>query len=496
MSGIRKQTITSSIIAYFGILIGAFNTWFFIKNGSFKPAQFGLTRMFFDVGQNIVAFGSLGVLPVLYKFYPYYKDNLPDKQNDLLSRVLKNALIGFVLVIFTGLIFQPLVVRKFSANSPLFIKYYYLVYIFGLGMLLFAIFESYCWSIQKTIITNGLKETGMRAITTIFILLFYFKLINFPHFMALFSFLYIIIVAVLLIYLKSTNQLHFTFKRSKVTEKYRKKMNGLQIYVFGGIILQAVAITVSSIVIASLKGLNFTGIYNLASYTANLVEIPQRNIVSIATGVLSRAWKDKNLPEISRIYQRSSINMLILSLFIFGNMWLNIHDGIVLIGVQNSYMQGISVIFVLGIAKIIDAGTGVNSTIIGTSTLWKFEFITGVVLLAVRIPLVYIFIKKYGLVGSACAELISQVIYNFIRYEFIRRKYNMQPFSMKTVYAIVLGLAAYFAVYFAFENMDGWVGIILRSAVFSSIMIGGVFLFKLTPDAMQLYDKFVLRKKG
>ena len=495
MSGIRKQAMASSVIAYIGILIGAFNTYFFIKNGSFRPAQFGLTRMFFDVGQNIVAFGSLGVMPVLYKFYPYYKDNLPDKQNDLFGRVIINAIIGFGLVVLSGFIFEPLVVRKFSENSPLFIHYYHFVYIFGMGMLLFAAFENYCWSIQKTIISNALKETGMRALTTVFILLYYFKVINFPQFMGLFSLLYIIITAALVIFLKSTNQLHITFKKSKVTEKFKKKMRGLQVYVFGGIILQAAALTVSSLVIASLKGLNFTGIYNLASYAANLVEIPQRNIVSIATGVLSRAWKDKNLPEIRRIYQRSSINMLLLSVFIFGNMWLNIYQGFQMFNVQNEFRQGIAVIFVLGIAKIIDSGTGVNATIIGTSTLWKFEFATGVVLLAVRIPLVYIFIKKYGLVGSACAELISQVIYNFIRYEFIRRKYNMQPFSIQTLYSLLLGISAYFLVQFLLKDTAGWIGILLRSALFSGIMIAGVFTFKLTPDAMQLYHKFIRRKK-
>lgn len=496
MSQIRKQTITSSIIAYIGIMIGAFNTYFFVKNGSFRPAQFGLTRMFFDIGQNIVAFGSLGVLPVLYKFYPYYKDNLPDKQNDLLGRVLKNAAIGFILVAISGFIFEPLVIRKFSANSLLFIHYYHFVYVFGSGMLLFAAFENYCWSIQKTIISNALKETGMRALTTVFILLFYFKVISFPQFMGLFSLLYIIITSALIIYLKTTGQLHIVFKRSKVTQKFRKKMRGLQVYVFGGIILQAVAVTVSSIIIASIKGLNFTGIYNLATYAANLVEIPQRNVVSIATGVLSRAWKEKNLPEIQRIYQRSSINMLLLALFIFGNMWLNIQQGFRVMNIQEEFMQGITVIFVLGISKIIDAGTGVNATIIGTSTLWKFEFITGIILLALRIPLVYIFIKEYGLVGAACAELISQTIYNFIRYEFIRRKYNMQPFSIKTVYSILLALGAYFLIYFLLGDIEGWTGIIIRSVLFSGIMAGGVFYLNLTPDARQLYDKFILRKNS
>ena len=76
MSGIRKQTIQSSIIVYFGFVVGALNMYLYSKNGSFTTDQFGLTRLFFDFAQNIFAFASLGTIPVLYKFYPYYKDNL------------------------------------------------------------------------------------------------------------------------------------------------------------------------------------------------------------------------------------------------------------------------------------------------------------------------------------------------------------------------------------------------------------------------------------
>ena len=95
-------------------------------------------------------------------------------------------------------------------------------------------------------------------------------------------------------------------------------------------------------------------------------------------------------------------------------------------------------VFILGIAKIIDAGTGVNSVIIITSTLWKFEFCSGIILLSLRIPLAYIFIQKYGIIGPAYAELISQIVYNFIRYEFLRRRFNMQPFNKETLLTVII----------------------------------------------------------
>ncbi len=38
-----------------------------------------------------------------------------------------------------------------------------------------------------------------------------------------------------------------------------------------------------------------------------------------------------------------------------------------------------------------------------------------------------------GVVGPAIATLISYIVYNSIRYLFLLRKFNMQPFNSKTV---------------------------------------------------------------
>jgi O-antigen/teichoic acid export membrane protein len=306
--------------------------------------------------------------------------------------------------------------------------------------------------------------------------------------MYLFSAVYLIIAIALMIYLWSIHQFNITFAVSRVTKKFIKKMMGLQFFVFGGICLNAVAITISGILIASKMGLTATGVYSLAAYVASLIEIPQRSLTSISTGVLSRAWKDKDFTTINRVYHRSSINMLLLSVFVFGNVWLNVAQGINLLHIQHEYAAGLGVVFVLGIAKIIDAGTGVNSVIIATSTLWKFEFYTNVVLLALRIPLAYILIQRYGIIGPAYAELISQIVYNFIRYEFLRRKFSMQPFNTETIYALLLSIAAIVITYFLFYDMNNWLGIFIRSGLFSGLLIGGIFLLKLTPDAMQLVD--------
>src|SRR5207248_5653667 len=155
------------------------------------------------------------------------------------------------------------------------------------------------------------------------------------------------------------------------------------------------------------------------------------------------------------------------SLFIFGNVWLNISDGLQLFHVRNEYAAGIPLLLIFGFIRIIDAGTGVNGQIIGASNFWRFEFITGIIMLALRIPLSYIFIKQYGIIGSAYGDLISLTVYNYIRYEFLRRKFQMQPFSLETIYSLILGFAAYFITYFLLRSAGGWFAIIARSVMFS-----------------------------
>lgn len=494
---IRKQAIISSILVYIGFFIGAINTYFFVKNGSFTPAEYGLTRIFFDFAQNFYAFGCLGVIPVMYKFYPYYSANLQKRHNDLLTWALSTATIGFIVLLVLGYVFEPLIIRKYSANSLLFVNYFHWVFPFAFGLLFFSVLEAYSWALKKTVLSNFLKETALRILTLVFILLYYFKVINFDVFVKLFSSLYFIIFLILLVYIIKIGEFNLTFKISRVTKKFWKKMFAMQSLVFGGVVVQAVGQTIDTLIIASRIGLPSAGIFNLAQYVANLIQIPQRSVQAISVGVISEHWKNKNYSEINRIYKRSSINLLLVGLFIYGNIVLNVHDMFTVLPIQPAFKAGIGVMMVLGIARIIDAGTGINGVIIGTSTFWRFDFLSGVVMLAIRIPVTYYFIITYGIVGSAYAEIFAYGVYNFIRFEYLRRKFNMQPFDKNTVYCLALAAITFALAYFisGFVAYNTWSRIIIQTLIFSGVFAAGTFLMELSPDVMQLYFRWVKRGK-
>jgi O-antigen/teichoic acid export membrane protein len=490
MGSIRKQTIISSIVVYAGFFVGAINTFLYTKSGFFSQEQFALTRIFFDFAQNTTAFGALGVIPVIYKFHPYYKDNLAKRDVDLMSWGMLTAFVGFLLVLLAGLIFQPIFVKQFSEKSKLIIDFYWWLFPFALGQLLFSVTESFAWAVQKTILSNFLKETLLRIVTLLLIVLFYFKLISFDVFIYLFAFLFFFMFIILAGYLYKTKQLHFPTRISRVTKKFWKKMVTMQAILYSGTLIMSIAATIDSFIIAKFQGLAVVGTFSLAQYAANLVQVPQRSIQSVAVASLSQAWKNKDYTEINRIYKRSCINLLIMALFIFGNVWLNALEGMRVLGIQKEYEAGLGVIFILGMVRIIDAATGLNAMVIGTSTFWRFDFYSGIVLLAFRLPLTYFLIKNYGIIGSATAELIAYTIYNIIRSEFLHRKFNMQPFDRKTLLTFVSAIIGYAFAYYIFKDMKGWLPIFGRTIIFSVILITAVFQFKLTPDAHQLLENF------
>jgi O-antigen/teichoic acid export membrane protein len=495
MSQIRRQSIISTIIIFIGFAIGFFNNLFFTKTGWFSPDQYGLTRSFFDFSQIIFAFTFLGLSSVIYKFSPYYRAHLKDEENDLLSWALLFSIIGFLIFLTGGILFKSYFEQKFSTNSKMLVDYYYWIFPFGFSLLIFAILESYCWSLKRTVISNFLRETALRLLTSVLIILFIFKLISYDTFIKLFSCLYGILVLILLIYLKKHNQLHITFKVSKVTRRYRKKMVIFAAFIFTGFAISTTASLFDSLTISSkLKDAQVAmAIFAFSTYISNIIQVPQRSIIAISIPVLAEAWREKKYDIIEKLYKRSSINLLLICLFLFGNIWLCYEDAIMALGINPIFLQGKYVVLFFGFKLIVDMGTGVNGQIIGTSNFWRFEFLTGLILLLLIVPLNYYLIPKIGIIGAGISNFTAYTIYNIIRLIFLWKKFNMQPFSVKTLWAILMAPALYAIVYFALQQLHGWPGIFCKGILFSSMFIAAALYLNLTPDAAPVIN--TLKKK-
>lgn len=499
MSSIRRQSILSSFVIYIGFAVGLLNTYFFTRQGNFsefKVEEYGLTTIFIAIAAMMTSIASMGMPSFIYKFYPYYNDNLPPGKNDMITWSLLVSFVGFLFVMIAGWFLKDIVIQKFGEHSPLLVAYYYWIFPLGLGLTIYSVLEAYTWSIGKPVITNFFKEVQWRLLTAILIVLFITNIIkDFDLFIKLFSLTYPGIAVSLFLYLLVTKKINFTFKVSKVSRRFFKKILALSTYFYGATLIFTLSNVFDTIVIASVlkDGTAKAGIFGLAAIMTSVIQAPQRGIISAAISHLSRAWKEKNMALLQKIYQRSSINQLIFASAIFLLIWMNFSDAINAFGLKPSYLDAGWVFFILGLTKLIDMGTGVNSQIIATSNFWKFELYSGIILITLMLPLTYILAKSYGIIGPAIGSLVSITIYNIIRIVFLWKKFKLFPLTIQSLQTILLAAACYGICHFAFRDIHGFAAMFIRSLVFIILYSTGTIYMKLSPDIIPVLQ--TIKKK-
>ncbi|MET0634777.1 MAG: lipopolysaccharide biosynthesis protein [Chitinophagaceae bacterium] len=496
---IRRQSIISSLVIYTGFAVGLVNTYFFTKH--FETTEYGLTGIFIAVATMMLAFANLAMPTYIWKFYHYYDDFLPPRKNDMITWALVVSTIGFILVLIVGWILKDLVIRKFGAKSPELLSYYYWIFPMGLGLTIFAVLEAYAWNLGKPVLTNFLKEIQWRLLVTVLIVLFMVGIIpNFDLFIKLYAFTHLGIAVTLFFILWSKGRIHLTFHVSKVSRRYFRKIATLCSFVYASTIIFTLSQVFDTIVIAAYGGVDKAGIFTLATLMTSVIHAPQRGVVAAAVPHLSRAWKEKNIELIQKIYQRSSINLLIFASGIFVLIALNYNEAILTLKLKPDYLLGFSAFILLGITRVIDLGTGVNSEIIATSNFWRFQLISGVVLLLLMIPLTIFLTRTYNILGPAIANFIAITVYNSMRIIFLYRKYQLFPFTIRSLYALLTALGCWVVCYFIFMDVHGWLGIIGRCTLFVLLYAGLNAWFRLSPDihpvVNTMLQKTGLRKKS
>jgi len=496
MGVIQKQGIKSSIYIILGFVIGAINL-LFLSTSLLTQSQLGITRALIDSSTTLVALCSLGSISVIYKFYPYYKDYLGLKKNDLPFISVIISTIGFIMVALLCFIFKDFIIRKLG-KSPEFGHYFFNIFPYTFLLLMFLLLEAFMWGLHKTSTTNLLKETIVRLLTTVLLVLFGMKLISFNTFMKGFSLLYLIPVLVILVILTRSGKWRFNIiTPSKVTTRLKKKMFTFGMFILGAQFLNVLARTNDTFLIVGLQGLKDMGVFAIALYIIAIMDIPLRSL-GITIPVLAQAWKDKDMQQISNIYTKSVSNLLVIALGMFGLIWLNVHNlSFFLTHVMSKGNQNWSmiepVVFILGIAKVIDLGTGVNANIIGTSNLWRFDFFTNVFYTVLSLPLNFFLIKSFGLTGLAFSNLGALILYNSVRYWFLWYKFGLQPYKAKHLKLLLVTAAIYCIVYFIPTAPNIYVDSTIRTIVFGCLFLLTIYRIQVAPDILNMINKQLIK---
>ncbi|HEY9259050.1 hypothetical protein [Chitinophaga sp.] len=433
-----------------------------------------------ELAMILVPVCTLSAVPTISRFFPYYSSHLKDKDNDMLTWALLATVVGFGLFVVGTFFFKGMIIAAYIEKSPLFITYFYLLYPNVFLLALFAVFESYSGSRHLSVFPNFLKELVLRLLTAVLIAAYYFRWIDLNTFFWLFSLLYGVLLLALMIYLHQHHFLHFTFKVSKVTRRLSGRMATYSFSLLGAILFSLLAKNIAPLILASTTGLEDVAYLIIVTYVSTLILIPQRSISAIGLPVLAQAWKERDMKKIDEVYTKSSLLQLIYGLFIFLIIWLNIDSFFQLL--PEGYSRGKYVLFYICIARIIDMGTGLNSQVLATSRLWRYDLYSSIVLLALSFPLNFFLIRDFGMDGSGYAELLSIFVFNLIRYVFIWVKFGLQPFTVNTLKAIGVALAAYLGTIWIPFIVHPIIDIAIKGALFTLIFASLILALKVSDD--------------
>ena len=489
MGVVQKQSIIVTSVSFIGVIIGAFNTLYLFPN-VLGAEKHGLVMLFLSLATVIAQFAHLGVPNTLIRFFPFLKDH----KKFIYRLALQVPLMSIALISIFFYLLGSEIFSTYIEKNQLFYDYQSVLIPLVSSLVFFEVLLSISRSELKTVFPAVLRELGLRVLTLILLVLYFINFIDFSTFIYSWLAMYALNVFFLGLYLFNLNflKLELGFPLF-LNRNLSKKMSR---YGLITVLTSSAAIIVNRIdilMIGHYIDLENISYYTVAFFMASLIHIPARSILQIVKPLLAKAWAENDLKEIVNLYRKTALNQLIIGLFLFIGIWMNLND--LLLFVPDKY-QGIQMVFFyVGLSKLIDVSAGVNGAIISTSKYYKFDLFINILLIILTVITNILFIPFYGIEGAAMATSLSLMIHNIIKTIVLYYLFKIHPFQINTFKVILVGTLVVFSLTnIPFDHISSLIlRILIRTfciaLVYSSVIIG----FKLSDDINQVFIKLIRR---
>jgi O-antigen/teichoic acid export membrane protein len=492
MGIVIRQSIKATIVSYVGACIGALLV-IYIYPKSLTPEQLGLTRILTEAALLFSSFAQLGTSSIAIKFFPYFKDS-KNNHNGFQFIVLFLPLIGFIMFVGVFLLLKSEIISIFLEKSNLFTTYIILVIPLAFFWMYNTIYETYSSLLQRIVFPKLIKEILVRILTIAAILLFFFKLITLTQFVFIFVSIYGIATLLNIVYVNSLQKINLNPNFKFLKNPLRGEMIRFMSYVIIVGIGSSISSKIDVFMVSQKINLTGTGIFTISFFIASFIEIPSRVIFQITTPFASDALKNNDLKLVDSLYKRVAINQLLIAGSIFLLIWANADNIFMVMPNGHVYETGKFVILFVGLAKVFDAATGINASILGNSKYYYYTLFFIFILAFFTITNNLFFIPLYGIVGSAIATAISIFLYNAILVWFVWWKMKIHPFSKQTLKALLILTLVFFINIYFYKFSNPFVDGIVRSVCLLTIFIIAIIKLKISDDLNKTL--FSLLKRG
>lgn len=493
MGTIKNQSIISTIYIYLGVGIA------FVSTGILMPRflseeQNGIVKLLVSYSLLFAQLASLGFQTATVRFFPYFKDK-GKGHNGFFALLSLIGVAGFIIFLIIYYLIKGPIIEYESEKNSAFASYFFLILPLTFFFLYFNLFDIYARVLLKSTAGTFLKELLQRVLILLIILLYIFDIIGFWHFTILYVVMLSLPTIVLFFYLLYKGEIFIKPDFHFLRKGFVGPMASLSLY---GVFIGFSQITISqvdSILINFFKDTAATGIYAITFYYGTLVILPSRAVFRIAPSFIAEAFKQKDISKIDHIQYKSCLNQLLVGTAIFLLLWLNI-DNVFRI-LPQEYMLGKYVILFIGLANLISMSGGLSSQIITNSKYYRYNGVYVIIYLFLTVLLNIILIPKLGIKGAALAAMISIFVFNLMKFIFIKKKFDIQPYNLSHLRILLIGVIAYILTAL-FTYPDHLIlNILLKSSLFGVLFILLNYYSRTSEDFIELIEKYLpfLRKR-
>ncbi len=477
MGVIQRQSIKQSIVNYLAVGVGAISTVFIYP---LEKELYGLARFIIDTSLMIAPFILMGFSAVTIRFFPQFRDEERGHRGFLFFLVLA-VVAGSFLYALLAFLFREQFYGLYEGKSPLFQQF--LIYLIPMAILIAfqQLFFNYSSNFQRIAIPAVFQNLIKLSLPAL-ILLYVWQTINTSQVVNGILISYVIALAGLVLYVKWLGQLKLKPDFSLLTRHRLQEIRSFAVYSLFGSIGSVLAFHIDSFMVSTELDFQSNGAYNISVFIANAIAIPTVAVGQISGPIITASLQANDLAHVKKLYQGSSINLLIVGLLFFVGIMASVEDLFSLMPKSDELQGGLTIVFMIGMAKIIDMGTSINNQIIGFSKYYRFNFYAIILLAVFNVSANLILIPKYQIIGAAAATLLSLSLYNLLKLIFIKWRFGMQPFTIKTIWICLIAGVSYFVTSLIPDTGINWLNIIIKSLIIGVVYLAAVLYFNISQE--------------
>jgi len=488
MGIIIRQSIKATIVNYIGMLLGAFNIIILFPL-VLTSTEIGLIRLLFDVALLFATFAQLGISVTMVRFFPYFKND-EKKHNGFFFFTLVQPLIGFIITCTLVLAFKDDIISKYSANSPLFVDYFYWLFPLAFFTLFLIYFETVSSLVSRIVVPKLLREVVVRILVILSLFTFYFKWINFDT-LIIFQ-ISIYLIALIANYLYARKMIDISLKPdfNIFTPEFKKEIITYTSFTIVSSISGMIVASIVTLMLGAQEGLASTGIWSISLFVALFIDSPHRAIISITTPILSEALSENNFDKVKDIATRTSSIQFLISALIYLCVVSNIDNLFTFMPNGEEFRIGGSVIILVGAAKLIEMISGLNSPIIGFK-YFRFALFFSIIVAIVSVSTNFYFIPRFSIKGAGIATLLTTFIVHGIMHVFLAWRFKFTPLNKGIFYTLTLMLLLFGLNSFIPQMGHPVIDTIIRCTVLCGLYISVAYKIKISEEINGQIDNFI-----